>query len=145
MESDSGGSNFELPVPETPEQPAERAQEKEVERQRPATQEAGVGKRAPQPGAAALPDVTQLPQAPTAVPSEPTDQPASAGSVSPTTRDLKAADGDLIEKEWIHRAKAIVDKTKDDPHQQKSEMSKVKADYIQKRFNKAVKTDEATA
>jgi hypothetical protein len=52
-----------------------------------------------------------------------------------------ADDVDLIEKEWVDRAKAIVEATQDDPHKQKSEISKVKAEYIQKRFNKTIKVD----
>lgn len=146
MDREASGPQFELPSGEperTPERPAEQIPEKDIEQQHPATQEAGVGKRAPRPGSTATDDVTQ-PQAP-AVPDEPADQSAPTAPVSPSTSDLKAADADLIEKEWIERAKTIVTKTKDDPHRQKSEMSKVKADYIQKRFNKIIKTDDAVA
>lgn len=52
-------------------------------------------------------------------------------------------DGDRIEKEWIDRAKEIVAKTLDDPHAQKEAVSKAKAEYIQKRFNKVIRTDSA--
>lgn len=140
-----GGSTFEVPLqPEVPEQPPAQGQEQVVERQRPAAQEAGVGKRAPQPRSTAVPDTTAIP-----IPSAPAPPPAGdqaqKGPVSPVTADLPAHDADLIEKEWIERAKSIVAKTRDDPHLQKTEMSKVKADYIQKRFNKTIKTDEATA
>lgn len=55
---------------------------------------------------------------------------------------MTADDSDLIEKQWVERAKSIVEKTQDDPYIQKKEMSKVKADYIHKRFKKVVKTDE---
>jgi hypothetical protein len=65
------------------------------------------------------------------------------GHSAPTTDDTsKASDGDRIEKEWIDRAKTVVARTKDDPFEQKNAMSKVKAEYIQKRFNKTVKTDD---
>ena len=64
-----GGSTFELPPQsETTEQSGERTEEKAVEKQRPAVQEAGVGKRAPQPGSTATTDVPALPQAPASVP-----------------------------------------------------------------------------
>ena len=53
-----------------------------------------------------------------------------------------AKEVDRIEKEWIDKAKAIVAKTQDDPYAQKNAMSKVKAEYIQKRFNKTVKVDD---
>lgn len=55
---------------------------------------------------------------------------------------VSAADSDRIEKEWIDRAKTIVARTADDPFTQKNEMSKVKAEYIKKRFNKTVKTSD---
>lgn len=140
-----GGASFELPQPEIPEQSGEKVEEGAIEKQKPAVQEAGVGKRAPQPGSTAVTDVPAVPQAP-AMPAEPpADQKVPAGPVSPVTADLQADDADLIEKEWIERAKLIVAKTQDDPHRQKNEMSKAKADYIQKRFKKIIKTDEATA
>lgn len=53
-----------------------------------------------------------------------------------------ADDADLIEKEWVTRAKAIVMHTKDDPHLQNKEINKVKADYMKKRYNKDLKLNE---
>jgi hypothetical protein len=53
-----------------------------------------------------------------------------------------ANDGDRIEKEWIDRAKTVIARTKDDPFEQKNAMSQVKAEYIRKRFNKTVRTDD---
>lgn len=61
---------------------------------------------------------------------------------SPKTSKLPAAEKDLIEKQWVAKAKEIVAETKSDPYKQKTEMSKAKADYIQKRFKKTVKTDD---
>jgi hypothetical protein len=141
-----GGSNFELPpqpqVPETGGQPQEQA----VEQQRPASQEAGVGKRAPQPGSTAVTDdaAVQLPALPAAT-VIPADEPALVAPSSPLTAGFKAHESDLIEKEWIGKTKEIVAKTTDDPHKQKEELSRVKADYIHKRFNKIIRTDEASA
>ena len=148
MNNEGGsGPNFEVPSQaEVPQETGEKVDEKAVEQQQPASQEAGVGKRAPQPGSTAVADdqaVVQQDQATST--DQSTDQKTTARSVSPTTADLKAGDGELIEKEWIDRSKTIAAKTKDDPHRQKSEMSKVKADYIQKRFKKIIKTDEAAA
>lgn len=51
------------------------------------------------------------------------------------------AESDRIEKQWIERAKSIIGQTAEDPHTQKNEMSKVKAQYIKKRFNKTLKVD----
>lgn len=49
-----------------------------------------------------------------------------------------ANDDDLIEKEWVAKAKAIVDDTKSDPYEQESAMSKLQADYLKKRYGKEV-------
>lgn len=51
----------------------------------------------------------------------------------------EAADTDLIEKEWVERAKQIVDHTRDDPHEQQRAISHMKADYMKKRYNKDIK------
>lgn len=53
-----------------------------------------------------------------------------------------ADDTDLIEKEWVEKAKEIVARTKDDPYLQNKEMNKIKADYIKKRYDKDVKVSE---
>lgn len=55
---------------------------------------------------------------------------------------LKADDSDLIEKEWVERAKVIIEKTKDNPHQQNAAISRVKAEYVKKRYNKELKVSE---
>lgn len=53
-----------------------------------------------------------------------------------------ADDTDLIEKEWVQKAKDIVARTKDDPRAQNREMGVFKADYVKKRFNKDIKVSE---
>jgi hypothetical protein len=55
---------------------------------------------------------------------------------------LIADDTDLIEKEWVDKAKEIVDRTQDDPYVQNKEINKIKADYIKKRYNKDIKISE---
>lgn len=70
-----------------------------------------------------------------------TTQPAV--SATKTTTPSLADDTDLIEKEWVMKAKAIVQRTKDDPHQQTQEMNYFKADYLKKRYNKDVKVSES--
>lgn len=59
------------------------------------------------------------------------------------TSPMIADDADLIEKEWVLRAKAIVAQTVHDPHLQTKEVSKMKADYMQKRYNKQLKLEES--
>ncbi len=53
-----------------------------------------------------------------------------------------ADDSDVIEKEWVTKAKVIVDKTRNNPSEQSNELSKFKAEYLKKRFNKEAKATE---
>ncbi len=53
-----------------------------------------------------------------------------------------ADDSDLIEKEWVAKAKEIIARTKFDPHEQNKEVGLVRADYMKKRYNKDIKTVE---
>lgn len=53
-----------------------------------------------------------------------------------------ADDNDLIEPEWVDGAKAIVERTHDDPYMQNKEISKLKADYMLKRYKKSIKVVE---
>lgn len=46
----------------------------------------------------------------------------------------EAADSDLIEKEWVEKAKEIVEHTRDDPYQQQKALAQMKADYMKKRY-----------
>ncbi|MBI5357425.1 hypothetical protein HZB74_01100 [Candidatus Saccharibacteria bacterium] len=65
--------------------------------------------------------------------------PSPSQSASNIAAPDDAADADLIEKEWVERAKQIVDHTKDDPHEQQKALSRMKADYMKKRYNKDIK------
>lgn len=53
-----------------------------------------------------------------------------------------ADDVDVIEKEWVDKAKKIVLATKENPYQQEREVSKLQADYLMKRYNKQIKLAE---
>lgn len=53
-----------------------------------------------------------------------------------------ADDTDLIEKEWVEKAKEIVARTKHDPYQQNKEVERMKADYMKKRYNKDIRVTE---
>ncbi len=55
----------------------------------------------------------------------------------------EAADSDLIEKEWVNKAKQIVEHTKDDPYEQQRVIGKFKADYMKKRYDKDIKTSDS--
>ncbi len=54
------------------------------------------------------------------------------------------ADGDLDE-EWVDKAKAIVDRTRNDPFLETQELSKIKAEYLSTRYNKHIKVSEDNA
>ena len=58
---------------------------------------------------------------------------------SSQSNDLVADDGDLIEKEWVTKLKSIIASTKEDPYKQSEEITALKADYLQKRYNKTLK------
>lgn len=62
---------------------------------------------------------------------------------NPHTSSLTADDADLIEKEWVLKAKAIVLQTREDPREQSKQMSGIKADYLKKRYNKDLKVSES--
>ena len=47
-----------------------------------------------------------------------------------------AADDDLIEKEWVDKAKQIISQTRDDPARREREVGKLQADYLKKRYGK---------
>lgn len=53
-----------------------------------------------------------------------------------------ANDTDLIEKEWVEKAKQIVDHTRNDPHEQQRALAQMKAEYMKKRYNRDAKSDE---
>lgn len=70
------------------------------------------------------------------------DNTTSTMPVLPTQNGLNAEDVELIERAWVEKAKAIVNSTHGDPYNQNKELSKVKADYIKKRFDKDIKVSE---
>lgn len=51
-------------------------------------------------------------------------------------------DGDLIEKEWVNKAKAIVERNRDDPYKQTEQLTVFKADYMKKRYDKTIKVSK---
>jgi Txe/YoeB family toxin of Txe-Axe toxin-antitoxin module len=59
------------------------------------------------------------------------------GVVKNTNPDV-AEDNDKIEKEWVDRAKDIVNKTRDDPWLRDEEVKGLKADYLHKRFGRRI-------
>jgi len=60
------------------------------------------------------------------------DTTALSGNTSPLT----AGHDDVMEKEWVDRAKQIVSETKDDPNQRKQRVDQLQLDYLHKRYGK---------
>lgn len=74
-----------------------------------------------------------------AIPPAPIINPHTLGTTgSPQIAD----DTDLIEKEWVIKAKEIIERTKHDPYQQNKQVERMKVDYMKKRYNKDVKLTE---
>lgn len=53
-----------------------------------------------------------------------------------------ARNNDLIEKEWVARAKEIIEKTKDDPRLQSRDLTVFRADYMYKHYGRTLKLPE---
>ena len=89
--------------------------------------------------AAPVPATIPLPVTPSA-----THGPVDLPTVPTITGGVQAAadDSDLIEKEWVNKAKQIVERTREDPREQSKELTVFKADYMQKRYNKTIKLSE---
>ena len=59
-----------------------------------------------------------------------------------TTMPLVAADEDLIEKEWVDKAKEIIEQTQGDPHARTQKVNELQRDYLKKRYGKVVGANE---
>jgi hypothetical protein len=130
---EGGQFNYELPPqPESHEDEDKRLEQ--GQETAPAPQEKA-GRQAPPPALPAIPD--DIPAADTPVIAVPAADDKAAHPVP----DSSAKDADRIEPAWVDRAKDVIAKTHDDPYLRKDQMSKVKADYIAKRFGKQIKTE----
>ena len=85
--------------------------------------------------------VEQDNQPPVALPTIPLDDAAASDSsaAQPQLSDdtpLVAGDNDLIEKEWIDKAKKIIEETRDDPYTRERSINKLQIEYIKKRYGR---------
>lgn len=78
-----------------------------------------------------LPPV-QLPAVP--IPSSPV-----AGQTTTDDTPLIADDVDVIEMEWVNKAKKIIKETRDDPHAQEEAVEQLQIEYLKKRYGKEIK------
>ena len=125
------GEQAPLPGAAVPEIRTEQARGPAAAPER-APSSAAAGAAAAQP-VMPLPPIRDNQAIPAASGVTPTTQPAAGGLIK---------DDDLIEKEWVEKAKRIVEHTRDDPHQQSEQLTLVKADYMKKRYNKTVKVSK---
>lgn len=97
---------------------------------------------APETAPSAPPQAMPIaPAIPVPIPPITTAQPA-ADDVTNTSKGVVTKvieDKDLIDKAWVEKAKAIIDRTREDPHKQTEEMTGVKAQYLQENYNKSIK------
>lgn len=101
----------------------------------------GLGEQAPRAAIAAMPANSQIPSAGSQAKPVVTQN----DDVVSTTKSIKAGlieDSDLIEKEWVDKAKRIVERTREDPHEQSELITEVRADYMKKHYNKTIKTSK---
>lgn len=79
-----------------------------------------------------------LPAMPIAIPAVQADSTQSPATDSSSTNPAVAADEDLIEKEWVDKAKKIIEETKEDPYRRELEIGKLQRDYIRKRYGREI-------
>lgn len=117
------GRNVEYGAPQlNPEKTGEKSREQE--------QAIQPGEREPAP--AAPPPVLPMP-AP-----QPQVVPMPVVTTQSDDNPVVAADDDLIEKEWVDKAKKIIAETRDDPYKREREVSKLQADYLRKRYGREI-------
>lgn len=105
-------------------------------------QQFGMQNEQPSQGAPADPQTPPPASQPTDDTSAPTAASTPHDDVTPPAAPPIADDTDLIEKEWVIKAKQIVLQTRDDPYQQNKAVNKLKADYVRTRFNKEIKLSD---
>ena len=66
------------------------------------------------------------------------DDAVAATTTDDTSLPLVAADEDLIEKEWVDKAKKVILETKDDPYRREQEVKKIQIDYVRKRYGREI-------
>ncbi len=68
----------------------------------------------------------------------------AAASINDAATRLASDDdnADALDQEWVDKAKAIVEKTKNDPYVESRELGRVKADFLRTRYNKHIKIVE---
>lgn len=79
-----------------------------------------------------------IPLVPSAVPAIQDDSAQAVSTVATDNNPVAASDDDLIEKEWVDKAKKIIEETKEDPYRRELEIGKLQRDYIFKRYGRQI-------
>jgi hypothetical protein len=101
--------------------------------EKPREQEQAIQSAEREPGPAAPPPILPMP----APQSQVVPMPVVATQTD-NTNPVVAADDDLIEREWVDKAKKIIAETRDDPYKREREVSKLQADYLRKRYGREI-------
>lgn len=72
----------------------------------------------------------------TFIPAPVNDITVVANDTTLSSTPLVASDDDLIEKEWVDRAKKIVCETQNDPYEREEAVNKLQVDYLKKRYGR---------
>jgi len=86
-------------------------------------------------------DAVQAEVAQIAMPALPAPVLTTTQSISSAVSDdspIVANDDDLIEKEWVDKAKKILSETREDPYKREQEISKLQIEYIRRRYGRQI-------
>jgi len=71
-------------------------------------------------------------------PPSPEAQAPTTTSAPETAAPTTAKDGDLIEREWVQKAKQILTETHEDPHARSDRIQALQAAYLFERYNRKI-------
>jgi len=86
-------------------------------------------------------DAAQAEVAQIAMPALPAPVLTTSQPISSAVSDdspIVANDDDLIEKEWVDKAKKILSETREDPYKREQEISKLQIEYIRRRYGRQI-------
>lgn len=137
MSQSSNEAPIQIPAPVAEQTPAPTAMD-------PMEKAPAGAEQAPSPEPTNQPTTTVPVSIPLPTPPLMPTAPPQSGVATTTQVSILSADddSDLIEKEWVDRAKQIVERNRDDPYKQSEELTVFKADYMKKRYNKTVKLNK---
>lgn len=70
---------------------------------------------------------------------DPAQQLPSQSPQQAMSSPAQAGDVDVIEKEWVDQANAVIEQTKDDPYTEEEAVESLQQDYLKKRYGHDVK------